>query len=48
MQIDVVRRAVLLDVPGAEDENLFRERHGLHLIVRDVDKRRVKFIVQFN
>ena len=37
MEIDVVRRAVLLDVPGPEDEDFFRKGHGFHLIVRHVD-----------
>ena len=37
MQVDVVRRAVLFDVPGAEHEDFLGEGHGLHLIVRHVD-----------
>jgi len=44
--VDVVRRALLLDPAGVHDDHAVGHLHGLFLVVRDEDGRRVRLLVQ--
>ena len=44
--VEVQRRADLLDLAVAHDHDLVSHRHGLDLIVRDVDHRGVESVVE--
>ena len=45
-QVHVVGRTVLLNMARAKHENLFRQRHGFHLVVSDVDAGGGKALMQ--
>ncbi len=44
--VDVHRRADLLDAPRRQNDDTFRQRHCLHLIVGDVDHRRLELLME--
>jgi len=44
--VDLCRRADLLDPPAIEDDDLFTERHGLGLVVRNVNHGRAQPLMQ--
>ena len=44
--VDVFGRSDLLDAPGVHDDDAIGHGHRLDLIVRDIDRRVVEFVVQ--
>jgi hypothetical protein len=44
--VEVERRPLLLYFAVVEDDDPLRQRHRLHLIVRDIDHRRFEFVVK--